>query len=122
MPDPHNAHNNPHYLAKLNAPQRLRSKNKRVRLLLTPCYYCGGHSETEDHLIPIAKGGSNIAINRVASCFRCNQLKGHLSEFEFVNLVLSLPPNDPNYGILRQALIDKARRNGTLQVSPPSAA
>ena len=58
------------------------------------CYYCGkriwGKSVTADHLIPKSKGGTDSKENIVASCRRCNRLKGSLGE-EFFKTVIHDP-------------------------------
>jgi hypothetical protein len=40
-----------------------------------PCAYCGGRSDTEEHVIPRSKGGSNQATNIVGACRACNAAK-----------------------------------------------
>ena len=45
------------------------------------CRYCGvgasdGHELHIDHVVPVAKGGTNDFDNLVAACFRCNSGKG----------------------------------------------
>jgi 5-methylcytosine-specific restriction endonuclease McrA len=40
------------------------------------CAYCGGIADQVDHVIPKRHGGSNFPNNLVASCSRCNGLKG----------------------------------------------
>lgn len=44
------------------------------------CFYCGidiSNSATEDHFIPLSKGGSNLIENIRASCITCNISKGN---------------------------------------------
>lgn len=50
---------------------------KKLRLVILQrdgyeCYYCGQDANTVDHLIPVAKGGSDDRENLVAACKRCN--------------------------------------------------
>jgi 5-methylcytosine-specific restriction endonuclease McrA len=40
------------------------------------CGYCGKQASTRDHVVPKAHGGVNEWENVVASCTRCNSLKG----------------------------------------------
>lgn len=41
------------------------------------CAYCGNKSDdlTQDHIIPISKGGEHVAANVVPACMFCNQSK-----------------------------------------------
>jgi len=57
------------------------------------CYYCGipvhecakpaPDQLTEDHLLPLSRGGVDFIWNIVPACLRCNQLKGKLTAEEF---------------------------------------
>src|SRR5579859_3997505 len=57
------------------------------------CYYCGipvhecvkaePDQLTEDHLVPLSRGGVDFIWNIVPACLRCNQLKGALTAEEF---------------------------------------
>ncbi|EFL32590.1 predicted protein [Streptomyces viridochromogenes DSM 40736] len=40
------------------------------------CVYCGGASETMDHVIPFSDGGADDMSNLVPACHRCNRQKG----------------------------------------------
>ena len=40
------------------------------------CAYCGKPAEQVDHVIPQSQGGSHLPSNLVASCARCNYIKG----------------------------------------------
>lgn len=42
---------------------------------------------TVDHLIPVAKGGSNEFSNLVTACRRCNELRGHLDPIQSLVLL-----------------------------------
>ena len=51
------------------------------------CVYCGAKATEIDHVIPRSSGGTNSTYNLVASCRKCNKLKGKLSLKDFGNLV-----------------------------------
>lgn len=40
------------------------------------CYLCGKIANTIDHVIPLARGGSNFPANLRPACFDCNLKKG----------------------------------------------
>ncbi len=40
------------------------------------CYLCGRPADVMDHVIPLAKGGSNWPANLRPACWRCNFTKG----------------------------------------------
>lgn len=40
-----------------------------------PCWYCGRESETTDHILPRARGGSNHQSNLLDACRSCNSSK-----------------------------------------------
>ncbi len=51
----------------------------RLRVLLRDsytCHYCGREGHEVDHLIPIARGGTDDPANLVAACRSCNARKG----------------------------------------------
>ncbi len=53
------------------------------------CIYCGDrltkHNRTQDHIIPKAKGGSDLGReNLMPCCGDCNRAKGHKSLLEFM--------------------------------------
>lgn len=62
------------------------------------CYYCDTEMHTRrhpepiknpkrftiDHLIPTSRGGPDTIFNRVGACCACNNLKGWMTEAEFV--------------------------------------
>jgi len=60
------------------------------------CHYCGFrfHGEvgpgsrlaTVDHKIPISRGGSEEAENKVVSCMPCNVEKGSLTYHEYIRV------------------------------------
>jgi HNH endonuclease len=57
------------------------------------CFYCGKPVHecvkrapdqlTEDHLVPLSRGGVNFIWNIVPACLTCNELKGMLTAEEF---------------------------------------
>jgi 5-methylcytosine-specific restriction endonuclease McrA len=40
------------------------------------CVYCGKPADTVDHLIEVARGGTDTLDNYVAACKRCNSRRG----------------------------------------------
>ena len=48
-------------------------------LTLDPCAYCGGETETFDHVDPVANGGRDEWENYTGSCRACNSRKGPMS-------------------------------------------
>lgn len=56
----------------------------RRALRADPCSYCGGPSDTLDHINPQANGGQNDDDNLAASCQPCNASKQTLSLLHFV--------------------------------------
>lgn len=40
------------------------------------CVYCGRPAGEVDHVIPVARGGTNTTHNLVAACRACNRRKG----------------------------------------------
>ena len=51
-----------------------RRARKRLRGL--PCVACGQPSDTVDHIVAIAEGGTNEPSNLQPMCGRCNYVKG----------------------------------------------
>ena len=51
------------------------------------CYYCGSDWTQIDHVIPLARGGSDTLLNLVPSCARCNQRKGAKTAEEFATML-----------------------------------
>lgn len=41
--------------------------------------YCGGVSQTLDHIQPLSDGGSDTWENRAPACYYCNHQRGSLS-------------------------------------------
>lgn len=49
-----------------------------------PCVYCYDTAPTLDHIVPLARNGSNYWTNLAPSCSRCNQAKGHTGLLMFL--------------------------------------
>jgi 5-methylcytosine-specific restriction endonuclease McrA len=49
-----------------------------------PCSYCGGPSDTVDHIDPLAPGGEHHWTNLTAACKSCNSKKGTKTLLEFL--------------------------------------
>lgn len=47
-----------------------------VELLNKPCAYCGGPGGSIDHIVPLARGGTNDRSNLASACIPCNSAKG----------------------------------------------
>jgi len=59
---------------------KLRDQNR--------CVYCGSTEQlTIDHVRPRCRGGETTANNCVTACLTCNQKKGSLDLFQFLNLL-----------------------------------
>jgi hypothetical protein len=52
--------------------------------LSDPCAYCGGQSETHDHITAFGEGGVNTWHNLAAACKSCNTRKGRRSVLAFL--------------------------------------
>lgn len=63
---------------------------RRARILRNPCYFCGGTSETIDHFVPRAKGGTSEDSNLVGACGICNSLKSDRTYEELIAYCLHL--------------------------------
>ena len=59
---------------------RLRILNRDGR----ECYWCGMEANTVDHIVPVAKGGTDDPENLVAACRKCNFSKQDKMPDEFV--------------------------------------
>ncbi len=57
------------------------------------CGYCGVNLAPDnfqvDHIHPLARGGTNLDINLVASCETCNKSKGKMTVSEFKEYILN---------------------------------
>ncbi len=47
------------------------------------CIYCGGNSESIDHVLPQSKGGLSVTANCVPACLSCNGSKTDNDAFEW---------------------------------------
>lgn len=60
------------------------SKKELQRLSQTPCFYCGSTQQlTIDHVVAIARGGTDSIGNLVSACKSCNSKKRHLTIMEW---------------------------------------
>lgn len=41
-------------------------------LAADPCAYCGAPTESIDHIVPVAGGGTGEAMNLIGACSLCN--------------------------------------------------
>jgi 5-methylcytosine-specific restriction protein A len=54
-------------------------RNRKVVLAIVhSCHWCGRIATTVDHVLPLARGGSNDLDNLVPSCKPCNYRRGGL--------------------------------------------
>lgn len=49
-----------------------------------PCAYCGGPSETVEHVIPVSAGGKRSPGNEVGACVSCNASKSNTPLLRFL--------------------------------------
>jgi 5-methylcytosine-specific restriction endonuclease McrA len=63
--------------AKLNQNGVYRITEKELkRLYFLPCFYCGANDKkTQDHVVPIHRGGNHSVGNLVTACQSCNSSK-----------------------------------------------
>lgn len=60
------------------------SKKELLKLSKTPCFYCGSKERlTVDHVIAIARGGTDSIGNLVSACKSCNSQKRQLTIMEW---------------------------------------
>lgn len=67
--------------------------NKLKKKLGEQCVYCGCNNIlilTIDHIKPLARGGEDSKKNKQVVCFTCNQLKGILTDKEFIKYMKAL--------------------------------
>ena len=59
------------------------TKKDFVRLMSSPCLYCGGKTVEIDHIIPLSRGGRHSIGNLAPSCGPCNRSKSNKFVTEF---------------------------------------
>jgi 5-methylcytosine-specific restriction endonuclease McrA len=60
------------------------TKKELVKLGLDPCFYCGSKDRiTVDHIVAIARGGTDSIGNLVSACKSCNSQKRQLTIMEW---------------------------------------
>lgn len=89
-----------------------KSAIKRQRRLLilgktgSACFWCKAGltlgSMTEDHFVPLGKGGVNAQINVVPACLECNNKRGATMPSEFDWNRLSYITNTPKSVLYRE--------------------
>ena len=64
-----------------------REWREKCALLGNVCFYCGEATKlTQDHKVPISRGGTNLIGNIVPACLACNVRKGTQTAEEFMRL------------------------------------
>lgn len=63
-------------------------------ILADPCVYCGGPSQSFDHIVPKCAGGEHHWTNLASACLSCNASKGKRSLLHFLLERLD-PPAKP---------------------------
>lgn len=48
-------------------------------------------TRTRDHVVPLSRGGLDVAANRVIACLRCNGLKGNMLPHEWTEYMSANP-------------------------------
>lgn len=51
---------------------------------MTRCHYCPRLAMTDDHVVPVSKGGSNRRSNKVPCCVLCNSTKGNVPQEHYI--------------------------------------
>lgn len=64
--------------------QRYRD-NQKALMNIGTCQYCGQKATGFDHIIPIARGGSDKNDNKVPCCIDCNRIKNDKPLVDFLN-------------------------------------
>lgn len=59
------------------------TKKDFLRLMSSPCLYCGGKTVEIDHIIPLSRGGRHSIGNLAPSCGPCNRSKSNKFVTEF---------------------------------------
>ena len=96
----------------------------RVRKLISrfdgKCHYCHrpveilgecGNRPTREHLIPICRGGNDALSNIALACEGCNQVKGDMTEGEYLEfLKFGRLPDSYIEWITKRMVVHAARR------------
>lgn len=58
------------------------AERKRLSAVIKNCFWCGKpfskyNKPTLEHIIPLARGGSNLRDNLTLACHSCNKARGH---------------------------------------------
>lgn len=76
-------------LEKIREQTRLRvakhRETKRLKMDSQICSYCGGVATGYDHILAIARGGTDTDSNKVPCCKLCNQIKNDKPLVDFLN-------------------------------------
>ena len=98
-------------------------KRELMRRQDNTCVYCGyrriGSSLDIDHVVPVARGGSNDIDNLQVICRRCNQRKGVQTDQEFrarySRLVPPTPLTPPNRRISQHEFSEETQRTSQVE-------
>lgn len=60
-------------------------EKQRALIANTPCQYCGGVATGYDHILAIARGGTDTEENKVPCCSECNRIKNDKPLVDFLN-------------------------------------
>lgn len=76
-------------LSHIRELNRLRQQkyrdNQKALMQNNICQYCGGKATGIDHIIPLAKGGTDTKENKVPCCIECNRIKNDKPLVDFLN-------------------------------------
>ncbi len=76
--------------AKEKTRKRVAAHRERQRLIASNnidiCQYCGGKATGFDHIIPLARGGTDDNDNKVPCCIECNRKKNDKPLLYFLNM------------------------------------
>lgn len=71
----------------LLTPEEIRQSIEHRKVIKdNPCFYCGKHKKYmhDDHMLPVSRGGTDVAANIVRACADCNIRKGSKTATEFM--------------------------------------
>lgn len=81
------------------------------------CVFCGAALNLQkDHLIPVSRGGQNVAENMVWSCRNCNLARGNKGIFEWLGLKKKDKLHRLVAGKYLKELFDLHEKQGTLDI------